>query len=285
MRIVLWVAAGIVALNVLVIATVAILPVLDRLSERRELKYLEELWRLQGRSPVGGGSPQHGGHPPRRRRPVTADSNTMQRSSISLEGVTRPRMSPRRSLGRIFLQLAVFGLLFCVGTAFASPDARQFLTSALGAVTRALGVASDADDASQRPTSPRTGTRRPTGPRKEAPSRPRARPSRHPGGGLSPATTQVGPLPSPSGVTAVAASSTEIDLTWADVTAETGYRVERSLDGSTDWTTVATTGQDLTTQSDTGLSPGTTYYYRVFATNAGGDSPASDVALAFTNPV
>ncbi|HYT77700.1 MAG TPA: fibronectin type III domain-containing protein [Actinomycetota bacterium] len=172
-----------------------------------------------------------------------------------------------------------------MGTAFASPDARQFLTSALGAVTRALGVASDADDSSQQPTSARTGTRRPTGLRKGTPSRPRARPSLHPGRGLSPATTQVGRPPSPSGLTAVAASPTEIDLTWADVTAETGYRVERSLDGSTDWTTVATTGQDLTTQSDTGLSPGTTYYYRVFATNGGGDSSASDVALALTNPV
>jgi titin len=88
----------------------------------------------------------------------------------------------------------------------------------------------------------------------------------------------------PTGLTAVAASSTQIDLSWSDVSTETGYRVERSLDGATDWITIATTGQDVTAQSDTGLSPGTTYYYRVFATNAGGDSPASDVASAYTMP-
>src|SRR5207244_4335298 len=83
-------------------------------------------------------------------------------------------------------------------------------------------------------------------------------------------------------VTATAAPPLEIDVTWSDVDSETGYRVERSTDGSSDWTTVATTGQDVTMYSDTGLAAGTTYYYRVYAINAGGDSPPSDVVSATT---
>jgi hypothetical protein len=96
------------------------------------------------------------------------------------------------------------------------------------------------------------------------------------------ATTSIDPA-SPTTVTAVAGSPTQIDLQWTDVANETGYRLERS-DGSGGWTTVATTGQDVTSSSDTGLTPGTTYSYRVFATNAAGDSPASEVASATTPP-
>nr|MDP9327720.1 fibronectin type III domain-containing protein [Actinomycetota bacterium] len=45
---------------------------------------------------------------------------------------------------------------------------------------------------------------------------------------------------------------------------------------------IATTGQDVTSYSDAGLPSGTTFYYRVFATNGGGDSAPSDVASATT---
>ena len=87
---------------------------------------------------------------------------------------------------------------------------------------------------------------------------------------------------SPGALTAVAASSSEIDLAWADVADETGFRIERSSDGATGWVEIATTGQGVTSYSDAGLSTGTAYYYRVFATDAGGDSPASDVVSAST---
>jgi hypothetical protein len=95
------------------------------------------------------------------------------------------------------------------------------------------------------------------------------------------ATTAIDTLTSTT-VTSVSASSTEIDLSWTDVDGETGYRIERSPDGTTGWTTIATTGQDVTTYADAGLSSGTTYFYRVFATNTGGDSPPSDVSSATT---
>jgi hypothetical protein len=94
------------------------------------------------------------------------------------------------------------------------------------------------------------------------------------------ATTPIS-VPSATDVTAVATLDT-IALSWTDVADETGYRVERSLDGATDWIEIATTGQDVTTYVNATLSPGTTYYYRVVATNAGGDSTPSNVASATT---
>ena len=63
---------------------------------------------------------------------------------------------------------------------------------------------------------------------------------------------------------------------------ETGYRIERSADGTSGWTTIATTGQDVTTYTDAGLSSGTTYFYRLFAVNVGGESPPSNESSATT---
>jgi hypothetical protein len=94
------------------------------------------------------------------------------------------------------------------------------------------------------------------------------------------ATTPIA-VPPATDVTAVATLDT-ITLSWTDVTDETGYRVERSLDGVSGWNEIATTGQGVTTYVNGTLSPGTTYYYRVVATNAGGDSTPSNVAFATT---
>jgi hypothetical protein len=94
------------------------------------------------------------------------------------------------------------------------------------------------------------------------------------------ATTPIA-VPSATEVNAVATLDT-IALTWTDVADETGYRVERSLDGSTGWVELATTGQDVTMYVNATLSPGTTYFYRVIAMNAGGDSAPSDVVSATT---
>jgi hypothetical protein len=94
------------------------------------------------------------------------------------------------------------------------------------------------------------------------------------------ATTPIA-VPPATDVTAVATLDT-ITLSWTDVTDETGYRVERSLDGDSDWIEIATTGQGVTTYVNGTLSPGTTYYYRIVATNAGGDSTPSNVAFATT---
>jgi fibronectin type 3 domain-containing protein/lysophospholipase L1-like esterase len=98
------------------------------------------------------------------------------------------------------------------------------------------------------------------------------------------ATTQAPPVttpPAPASLTATAFSSTRIDLAWSNVVGETGYRVERSTGGGS-WVAVAIRSADVTSYSDTGLTPATAYSYRVVATNSAGGSPPSPVASATT---
>ena len=96
------------------------------------------------------------------------------------------------------------------------------------------------------------------------------------------ATTSVAPPEAPSVV--AAATSTTVDLSWADGGSETGYRIERSTEDSVEWTVIGTTGMDVTAYTDSALLPETTYLYRVVATNAGGDSPPSPVVSVTTLP-
>jgi carboxypeptidase T len=88
----------------------------------------------------------------------------------------------------------------------------------------------------------------------------------------------------PSSLTATPVSQTRIDLAWTDNSDnESGFQIERSLDGSTwIWTPVYTTTANVTVYNDTGLTCGTTYYYRVRAHSAGGDSGYGSVANAMT---
>jgi titin len=102
------------------------------------------------------------------------------------------------------------------------------------------------------------------------------------------ATTAAPPPPpvpeAPGGVTAVAVSSSQVDVDWHDVAGESGYAVQRSLDGVSGWDQVGTTGQDVVSFSDTGLAASTAYFYRVVASNGGGDSVPSAVVSATTAP-
>jgi fibronectin type 3 domain-containing protein len=95
------------------------------------------------------------------------------------------------------------------------------------------------------------------------------------------ATTPGGVVPTAPSVTAVAALDT-ITLTWIDVSDETGYRIERSPDGTSGWAGIGTAGQNVTVHTDSSLDPGTSYYYRIVATNAAGDSAPSEVVSATT---
>lgn len=85
----------------------------------------------------------------------------------------------------------------------------------------------------------------------------------------------------PTNLAATAVSSSRIDLTWSDVSGETGYKIERSTDGTT-WTQIATTSANATSYSNTGLNSATAYSYRVKANNAGGDSAPSNVTSVTT---
>ena len=91
------------------------------------------------------------------------------------------------------------------------------------------------------------------------------------------ATTMPEPV-TPSGVTASAVSPTEVRLEWTDVADEIGYRIERSIEGSSDWITIGTAGQDVTAHAEAGLEPGATYHYRIVALGLSVDSPPSSIA-------
>ena len=97
------------------------------------------------------------------------------------------------------------------------------------------------------------------------------------------ATTPPEPA-SPSGVTAVAASSSEVALEWSDVAHEIGYRVQRSADGQSDWLTIGSTGQDLTSYRDLGLAPATTYHYRIVAVGPMDEETAPSSTTSVTTP-
>src|SRR5205807_582022 len=63
----------------------------------------------------------------------------------------------------------------------------------------------------------------------------------------------------------------------------TGYKIERSADGGSTWSTlVANSGSTATTYSDTGLSHSTSYAYRVSSINSVGTSSPSNIASAIT---
>ncbi|HXI51676.1 MAG TPA: Ig-like domain-containing protein, partial [Candidatus Saccharimonadales bacterium] len=86
----------------------------------------------------------------------------------------------------------------------------------------------------------------------------------------------------PSGLSATAVSSSQINLAWTDTSAnEDGFKIERSNNGSS-WSQIATVGPNTTTYSSTGLSANKTYYYRVRAYNVLGNSAYSNTSSAKT---
>jgi titin len=95
------------------------------------------------------------------------------------------------------------------------------------------------------------------------------------------------PPPAPSNLTATAASSTQINLSWAastDNVGVTGYLIQRCQGAScATFAQIAAPAGTGTTFLDTSLSPSTSYSYEIIATDAAGNlSSPSNVASATT---
>lgn len=84
----------------------------------------------------------------------------------------------------------------------------------------------------------------------------------------------------PLGLTAIAAGSTQIDLSWTEVDGTTSYNVYRAdgTDGSYSKIGSAT----ILSYTDNNLTAGTTYYYKISAANEAGEGQQSSVASATT---
>ena len=102
------------------------------------------------------------------------------------------------------------------------------------------------------------------------------------------ATTSQGPAPAPAGLTAAAAGSTEVDLTWDAPVAPfalplVGYDVyQGASSGGESATPVNSVPLTAASYTVTGLDSGTTYYFEVTAVYRDGQSPASPEASATT---
>jgi suppressor of ftsI len=86
----------------------------------------------------------------------------------------------------------------------------------------------------------------------------------------------------PTSLFATATSSSSINLSWTDNSGnENGFTIQRSTD-ATNFNTIASVGANVVTYTSNGLNASTTYYYRVIAYNAAGNSANSNVANATT---
>ncbi|MEK7464325.1 MAG: fibronectin type III domain-containing protein [Patescibacteria group bacterium] len=88
--------------------------------------------------------------------------------------------------------------------------------------------------------------------------------------------------PVPTNLSAAAASISQINLSWTDVSSEDNYKIERSADGTAFTSITNAVSANVITYSDTGLDANAKYYYRLSACNAGGCSTPSSVANATT---
>jgi hypothetical protein len=88
---------------------------------------------------------------------------------------------------------------------------------------------------------------------------------------------------SPSNLTATAASTSQVNLSWQDNSSnETGFKIQRKTGPSGTWSQIEVTAANVVSYSDIGLNANTTYFYRVQAYNNSGDSIFSNEASVTT---
>lgn len=90
------------------------------------------------------------------------------------------------------------------------------------------------------------------------------------------------PPASPVTLGATPTSSTELALLWPAADFASGFQIEQSADGETGWTTAATLGSGSISHAVTGLTPSTTYHFRVRAFSTNGPAIASSPVASAT---
>lgn len=91
------------------------------------------------------------------------------------------------------------------------------------------------------------------------------------------------PPAAPSSAAASAPTATQVNLTWRDNSSnESGFKIERKTGAGGTYAQIATTGAGATSYTNSAMTGGTTYVYRVRATNSAGDSAYSNEATVTT---
>jgi hypothetical protein len=94
-------------------------------------------------------------------------------------------------------------------------------------------------------------------------------------------TANAGPPAAPSSLTAKATGCNSIVLNWVDNSGnETNFDLRRATSQSGTYSTIATLPANTTTYTNTGLTKGRKYYYKIRATNSAGSSAYSNTASA-----
>ncbi len=89
--------------------------------------------------------------------------------------------------------------------------------------------------------------------------------------------------PAPTGLTS-SPGNTQVSLSWTASSGATSYNLYRGTSANGESATPVTTGITGTSVTDTGLTNGTTYFYKVAAVNSAGTSPLSAETSATPSP-
>jgi hypothetical protein len=104
--------------------------------------------------------------------------------------------------------------------------------------------------------------------------------------GVSAESSSLVTLSAPANFTATVdgvSGDTEIDLAWDDVSNESSYEIQYSdTGGSGPWQSLTTPAANATSYAHTGLTPGTTYHYRIRAVGDGVNFSTSAFSTAAT---
>jgi hypothetical protein len=94
-------------------------------------------------------------------------------------------------------------------------------------------------------------------------------------------TASSGPPASPSGLSAIPAGCNSVLLSWTDKsTNEVSFDLRRSTSSNGTYSTIATLPANTSTYTNTGLTKGRKYYYKIRAVNSSGNSAYSNTAYA-----